>query len=100
MAKEEQDEGGLPVDPARLRAEFPDLTDDDLDAFVRVTQRVLADPAAKGRIMREIMTCAQAARGKAGAGGRLDPEETLALRYLAAVGKMQRSTVRRTTDDS
>ncbi len=83
----------LPVDPERLKAEFPELSDEDLDAFVRVTKQVLADPASKGRIMREIMTTALAARRKAAAGGSLSAQEALARRYLAAVGKMQRSTV-------
>jgi hypothetical protein len=29
----------LPVDPARLRREFPDLTDGDIAAFEEVTRR-------------------------------------------------------------
>jgi hypothetical protein len=33
---------GLPVDPERLRAQFPDLTDEDVDAYVRVTRTVMA----------------------------------------------------------
>ena len=85
----------LPVDPARLKAQFPELTVADLEAYVSVTRRVLADPAAKGRIMREVMTLAHAAREKQGAGQPLADSESLALRYLAAVEKMQRSTLPR-----
>jgi TPR repeat protein len=88
-----QEEKQLPVDPERLKAEFPDLSDEDLEAFVEVTKQVLADPASKGRIMRQIMTTALEAREKAAAGGSLSAQDALALRYLAAVGKMQRSTV-------
>jgi len=93
LAKKTSGEKELPVDPERLKAEFPDLSGEDLEAFVQVTKQVLADPAAKGRIMREIMATALEARKKAAAGGAVDAQETLALRYLAAVGKMQRSTV-------
>jgi hypothetical protein len=81
--------GELPVDPERLRAQFPALSDDDLDAYVTVTRRVLADPLKKGRAMREIMTTAEQARAKQASGAALSSEESLALRYLAAVRKMQ-----------
>jgi hypothetical protein len=78
------------VDPARLRAQFPALTDEDLEAYVRVTRRVLADPASKGRLMRGVMEAARSAGEKAAAGAALSAEESLALRYVEAVGKMQR----------
>ena len=77
----------LPVDPARLRAQFPSLTDDDLEAYVAITRRVLADPASKAKLMREIMDLAREARDKAGA--PLSADEDLARRYLLAVEKMQ-----------
>lgn len=77
----------LPVDPERLRREFPALTDADLEAYVAVTRSVLKDPRTKGRAMREVMAQAQAARGKA---ADRTAAEDLALRYLAAVEKMQR----------
>lgn len=80
----------LPVDPERLRGQFPGLTDEDLEAYVAVTRRVLADPKAKGKILREIMTLAEAAREKKDAPA--SPAEALAARYLAAVGKMQGRT--------
>jgi hypothetical protein len=78
----------LPVPPERLRARFPELDDGDLDAYVQVTQRVLADPHNRGRIMAAILAEGRRARGKAA--GTLTPDESLALRYLNAVAKMQR----------
>ena len=84
----------LPVDPDRLRAEFPDLTDEDLKAYVAVTRRVLGDPAARAKAMREVMSAAGQAREKEAAGGRLNEEERRLVGYLAALAKMQRSTVR------
>jgi MOSC domain-containing protein YiiM len=85
---------GLPVDPGRLRAEFPDLGEDELQAYVEVTRRVLGDPAARALKMREVMDGARRARQKADAGGALDAGEQLLVRYLSAMAKMQRSTVR------
>jgi hypothetical protein len=83
------------VDVARLKVEFPDLSDEDLAAYVKVTQRVLGDPATRGRAMREVMDRARQAQEKAAAGGKLTADEQLLVRYLAALAKMQRSTVRR-----
>jgi hypothetical protein len=77
----------LPVDPERLRTRFPDLDDGDLAAYVEVTQRVLANPARKGRLMAEILAEGRLARGKARE--TLTAEESLAVRYLTAVEKMQ-----------
>jgi hypothetical protein len=77
----------LPVDPERLRALFPALDDGDLAAYVEVTQRVLANPARKGRLMSEILAEGRRVRGKAAE--TLTAEESLALRYLIAVEKMQ-----------
>jgi hypothetical protein len=85
----------LPVDAGRLKMEFPDLTDEDLQAYVTVTQRVLGDPAHRAKAMREVMDSAQNARQKAAAGAKLTGEESLLVRYLAAMAKMQRSTVRK-----
>jgi hypothetical protein len=76
----------LPVDPERLRREFPDLDEADLEAYVTVTRRVLSDPGKRGQAMRELMELARGARAKQT--GRT-ADETLALRYLAAVEKMQ-----------
>lgn len=77
----------LPVDPARLRKQFPALTEEDLEAYVTVTRRVLAEPRAKGKLMREVMTLAQTAWEKKDV--PLTPAEAVAVRYLAAVKKMQ-----------
>ena len=79
----------LPVDPERLRQQFPSLTDDDLAAFEEVTRRILADPRARGRVLAETMTLAQRAREKQAQEIPLEPEERLALAYASALGKMQ-----------
>ena len=54
-----------------------------------VTRRVLADPRSRGRVLAEVMAAAQRARELEAAGAALPEEETLALRYLSAVRKMQ-----------
>ena len=86
--------GPLPVDPERLRARFPDLTDEDLEAYTTVTRRVLRDPASKARSMLEVMARARSAREKQAGGGPLTRDEALALSYLRAVEKMQGSAAR------
>ena len=75
-----------PVDPERLRREFPALDDADLAAYLDVTRRILAerDPAARARLTRETLARARAARDGSG------PADALAARYLAAIEKMQR----------
>jgi hypothetical protein len=80
-------EARLPVDVERLRRQFPDLTDDDVDAYVTVTRRILAarDPAERARITRETLARGRAARDNAPG----DDEARLAARYVAAVEKMQ-----------
>jgi hypothetical protein len=77
----------LPVDADRLRRQFPALTDDDLAAYVAVTRRILAarDPAERARVTRETLARGRSAR----AGEPRDDDDGLALRYLAAVEKMQ-----------
>jgi hypothetical protein len=86
--------GDLPVDRARLKRQFPELTDADLEAYETVTQRILEKkgPAERGRLTRGVMETARSARAKDGAGGALTGEERLALRYLDAVEKMQGRT--------
>jgi hypothetical protein len=79
----------LPVDPGRLRQQFPSLTDDDLAAFEEVTRRILADPRARGRVLAETITLAQRAREKQAQEIGLEPEERLALAYASAIAKMQ-----------
>lgn len=85
----------LPVDLDRLKAEFPDLSDEDLQAYVAITRRVLADPAGRARAMREVMDSARKAQQKSGSGGALSADEQVLVCYLAAVAKMQRSTVKK-----
>ena len=77
-----------PVAAERLKKQFPNLTDDDLQAYTEVTQRLLGQ-AKKGRALSEIMTTAVRAREKEAAGETLAAEESLALRYLRAMEKMQ-----------
>ncbi len=81
----------LPVDPERLRREFPALTAEDVDAYVQITRRILgAAPDARPRVTREAVEGARRAREKAGRGEVLDGREALLVRYLDAVDKMQR----------
>ena len=85
----------LPVDPERLRREFPALTPEDLDAYVEVTRRILGAPsAARPRVTREALAGARRARDKAARREALDATEALLVRYLDAVEKMQRSVSR------
>jgi hypothetical protein len=81
--------GGLPVDPERLRRQFPALTDEDLAAYGEVTRRVLADPRARGRVLAEVISCAERAAQKQASDGALDPDESTALAYVRALRKMQ-----------
>jgi hypothetical protein len=84
----------LPVDPARLRKQFPALQDEDIEAYVAVTRRILAQPAARAMLLRGVMDAARTAREKAAAGAQLTPDEATALRYVQAMEKMQGPTSR------
>ncbi len=88
----------LPVDRARLKTQFPDLTDEDLEAYETVTRRILEakGPAERGAVTRDVLERGRSAREKAGSGDRLTEAERLALRYLDAVEKMQGTTVKPT----
>jgi hypothetical protein len=79
----------LPVPAERLRQQFPSLTDDDLEAYTEVTRRLLGQ-AKKGRALSDVMTTAVRAREKEAAGEALDATESLALRYVRAMEKMQK----------
>jgi len=79
----------LPVDPERLRRQFPSLTDEDLAAFESVTRRVLADPRQRGRVLAEATALAQRAREKRAQDVPLEPAEREALSYASALAKMQ-----------
>ena len=85
---------GLPVDPARLRLQFPDLTNDDISAFEEVTTRILAEdrPEARAKTTREILAQGRRARERSAAGETISAEDSLAARYVAAVEKMQGKT--------
>ncbi|PYQ52482.1 MAG: hypothetical protein DMF78_11185 [Acidobacteria bacterium] len=82
---------GLPVDPARLRAQFPALSDSDVAAYEEVTRRILAErrPDARAALTRQLVAQGRRARERAAAGERLSEDDSLTARYLAAVEKMQ-----------
>jgi hypothetical protein len=88
----------LPVDPERLRKQFPQLADQDIEAYVNVTRRILENKGSveRGKVTRDIIEMARSARAKSGAGSDLTERERQALRYLDAVEKMQGTTVKRT----
>ena len=85
---------GLPVDPARLRRQFPALTDADVAAYEEVTARILAErrPDARAALTRKIVADGRRARDRAAKGETLSDAESTAARYLAAVEKMQGRT--------
>jgi hypothetical protein len=89
--------GSLPVDPERLRGQFPDLTAEDLQAYEAVTRRILGEPSPdrRARLTRETLARGREARDKQAGGASLSESEALDLRYLLAVAKMQGSTVER-----
>ena len=81
----------LPVDPERLRGQFPSLTDEDLAAYAEVTRSLLADPARRGRRLAEVLGAAQRGREKEAGAAPLDDDERLGLAYVRALEKMQKS---------
>jgi hypothetical protein len=85
----------LPVDPERLQREFPELTGDDLEAYVAVTRKVLAAGPKRAVLMKQIIEGARQAQQKMQEDATLSEQEKLWVRYLAAVEKMQRATPRR-----
>lgn len=87
----------LPVDPERLRRQFPGLTAEDLAAYTEVTRRVLAEasPDKRARLLRDTLARGRQARDKRSSGAALSEVESLDLRYVQAVEKMQGSTVKR-----
>jgi hypothetical protein len=89
--------GPLPVDPERLRRQFPDLTVDDLNAYTEVTRRLLDEPSPdrRARLTRDTLARGRQAREKQATGAALTEAEALDLRYVQAVAKMQASTVKR-----
>jgi len=90
-------QGSLPVDPDRLKRQFPDLTVEDLAAYTEVTRRILGErsPDERARLIRDTLARGRQARDKQATGAALTAAEALDLRYLQAVAKMQASTVKR-----
>jgi hypothetical protein len=84
----------LPVEPARLRRQFPGLTDEDLQAYAEVTRRILAarGPAERARLTREVLARGRQAREGPASSAERSSEDALCLRYLEAVEKMQGRT--------
>lgn len=89
--------GSLPVEPERLRRQFPELTSEDLEVYEEVTRRILGEPSAerRARLTRETLARGRQARDKQASGGALSKDEARDLGYLQAVAKMQASTVKR-----
>jgi hypothetical protein len=89
--------GSMPVDPERLRRQFPELTAGDIQAYEEVTRRILAEPSPdrRARITRDTLSRGKQARDKQATGAALTEAEALDLRYLQAVAKMEGSTVKR-----
>ena len=87
----------LPVDPERLRRQFPELTAEDLQAYEEVTRRILAQASAdrRAQLTRETLARGRQARDKQAGGAALTADEARDLGYLRAVAKMQASTVKR-----
>ena len=86
-------EGALPVDPERLRRQFPALSDEDLAAYVEVTREILAAPAPeRARRTRDVLAAGRRAREAGGGAGAPGAAERRAARYLAAIEKMQGRT--------
>ena len=80
----------LPVDPERLRRQFPALTSEDVDAYVEITRRILEAPEdGRARVTRDALTGARRARAQAARGEALEDAQRLLARYLDAVEKMQ-----------
>lgn len=79
----------LPVEPERLRREFPTLSDEDLAAYEAVTRELLAHPSSRGRRLAAVLAAVDRAREKAAAGIALEEEERQALAYARALAKMR-----------
>lgn len=86
-------EGPLPVDPERLRRQFPALTAADVAAYVEITRFILAaaGPSERAQRTRQVMTDARNARQR-NAEDTLTSAESRALKYLTALEKMQGRT--------
>ena len=80
-----------PVDPDRLRQEFPEVSAVELHAYLTVTQDIMT-AANRATVLREVLERGRSAQDLVGRGEVLDEAHALASNYLAAIGKMQRST--------
>jgi len=86
----------LPVEPERLRRQFPELTAEDLQAYEEVTRRILteASPDRRAQLTRETLARGRQARDKQAGGATLTADEARDLSYLQAVAKMQASVIK------
>jgi hypothetical protein len=85
-----------PVDPERLRKEFPEVSAVEMHAYLTVTQDIMT-AANRAAVLREVLERGRSAQDLNQRGEALDEAHALASNYLAAIGKMQRSTAARTT---
>jgi hypothetical protein len=89
-ARRRTDRQALPVEPDRLRREFPALSDEDLAVYADVTRSVMAlEPDARGARVRELIEKARDARAKLELGRKVPESDLRLVRYLAALEKMQ-----------
>ena len=85
-----------PVDPDRLRQEFPEVSDIELHAYMTITQDIMS-AANRAAVLKTVMERGRTAQDRTKRGEALDANEAMASNYLAAIGKMQRSTTSRST---
>ena len=81
----------LPVPPEELRRRFPSVTEDELAAYVEVTQRIMSAPN-RAAVVKEVLVHGRETQDKVAAGQPLDEAGRVAHLYLAAITKMQAST--------
>ena len=94
--KVKREAAAIPVDADRLRKQFPALTEAELAAYVTVTRSIMT-AANRAALLKTVMERGRTAQDRTKRGEALDANEALASNYLAAIGKMQRSTTSRST---
>lgn len=78
----------LPVEPARLKEQFPDLTDEELDAYGRVTAGLM-ESANRTALLRETLEKGRKGQARRDRGEKLGEADRAAALYLDALAKMQ-----------
>ena len=77
--------GRLPVDGARLRKAFPDLSDAEIQAYEEVTLRLLEAGHQREALLKRLKTLGMEAESSP----KPSPDAVLALRYLRVLAKIQ-----------